>query len=47
MKPKSGYVGIGTVINTVKPIKDVTFKVNEKDVEMSDLNLKATICSTM
>ncbi|MEM5018229.1 DUF91 domain-containing protein [Metabacillus indicus] len=42
MIPKSGYVGIGTVIDTVKPIKDVTFEVNQTNVKMSDLNLKAT-----
>ncbi len=42
MIPKSGYVGIGIVIDTVKPIKDVTFKVNETEVKMSELNLKAT-----
>jgi hypothetical protein len=42
MIPKSGYVGIGTVIETAKPIKDVTFNVNETEVKMSELNLQAT-----
>lgn len=42
MIPKSGYVSIGTVINTVKPIKYVTFKVNQTEIKMSALNSKAT-----
>ncbi|WP_336881504.1 DUF91 domain-containing protein [Priestia koreensis] len=41
MIPKSGYVGIGKVIETVKPIKDVTFSVDGIEKNFSELDIKA------
>lgn len=42
MIPKSGYVGIGEVIEEALPIKDVTFTVDNEKIKMRDLNLRAT-----
>lgn len=42
MIPKSGYVGIGKVIETVKPIKDVTFNIAGVEKKISDLELKGS-----
>ncbi|MEH7744733.1 endonuclease NucS domain-containing protein [Neobacillus drentensis] len=41
MIPKKGYVGIGKVVETVKPIKDVKFKVGKEEKSVGDLVLKA------
>ncbi|WP_222122605.1 hypothetical protein [Bacillus sp. FJAT-22090] len=41
MIPKSGYVGIGKVIETAKPIKDITFIINDEPKRISELSLKA------
>jgi hypothetical protein len=41
MIPKSGYVGIGKVTETVKPIKDVIFEVNDMEKKITELSLKA------
>lgn len=41
MIPKSGYVGIGKVIDTAKPIKDVTFKKGGRDVSAREIDWNA------
>lgn len=41
MIPKSGYVAVGKVTETVKPIKDVVFKINGVDKKIDELNVKA------
>ncbi|MFD2657938.1 endonuclease NucS domain-containing protein [Gracilibacillus thailandensis] len=41
MIPKSGYVGIGKVTETVKPIKDATFEENVEEKGIANLSLKA------
>lgn len=41
MIPKSGYVGVGTVVETVKSIKEVRFTVDQKELRIDELDLKA------
>lgn len=41
MIPKKGYVGVGKVIETSKPIRDVTFEVKGQEVGASNISWRA------
>ncbi|PEE40544.1 endonuclease NucS domain-containing protein [Bacillus pseudomycoides] len=41
MIPKSGYVGVGKVIQGVKPIQDATIKIGNEHKKLTDLSLRA------
>lgn len=41
MIPKSGYVGIGKVVETAKPIKDITFNISGELKKITEISLNA------